>query len=265
MNLGKIKNFLIVLFLGINIYLIFSLAASLSFHIDDKTIENTVEVLNSAKIGIDKSVIPKKLTNLKNVETRNVIYTNRFKNIRYYKDFELANDTFSAEFKNTEIYNKNNKAMIKDIKKHLSACGFDTDFMRFSDIKAKDGKKTFTVNCYVQKYCFFDSSIKVAVDKNGYSISGKWYNPQSKDVTSNSKSREMVYITSVLIDLKENEQIKNSVPVTINNIEYGYLSDSMYGTTGHVSATALPYYKITDNNNNVYYYDATDGTYNNKK
>lgn len=57
MNLGKIKNFLIALFLGINVYLIFSLIASLSFHIDDKTIENTVAILNSADIAVDKAVL----------------------------------------------------------------------------------------------------------------------------------------------------------------------------------------------------------------
>lgn len=264
MNLGKIKNFLIALFLGINIYLIFSLIASLSFHIDDKTVENTVTILNSADIAIDKAVIPKKLANLKNVETKNVIYTDRFKNSEFYDKFVITNDGFTADFKDDTLFNKNNRGIIKSVKKQLSECGFDTDFMQFSDVKATDAAKSFSINCYVQKYCFFDSSIKVSVSRDGYRIAGKWYIPQSGDVKSNSKSREMVYITSVLIDLKENEQIKKNTPLTIKNIEYGYLSDSMYGATGHVSATALPYYKITDDSNNVYYYDASDGTYYNK-
>lgn len=264
MNLGKIKNFLIALFLGINVYLIFSLIASLSFHIDDKTIENTVAILNSADIAVDKAVIPKKLANLKTVETQNVIYTEQFKSSKFYDDFVISNDGFAAEFEDDTLFGKNNRGIIKDVKKRLSECGFDTDFMQFSDVKTTDNGKSFSVNCYVQKYCFFDSSIRVNVSRDSYSIAGKWYTPQSGDIKSNSKSREMVYITSVLIDLKENEQIRKSTPLTIKNIEYGYLSDSMYGASGHVSATALPYYKITDNHNNTYYYDASDGTYNNK-
>lgn len=265
MNLGKIKNFLIVLFLGINIYLIFSIAASSAFRIDYVTIENTVELLNSSKIGISKGIIPKKLSNLKNVETKNVIYTQRFKTSKYFENFVLQNDEFSAAFKNKKIYSEKDKNIIKEIKSVLESCGFDCDFMKFSDIKTKDGKKTFTISCYIQNYCFFDNVINVSIEKKEYRIFGKWYNPQTTDVKSNSKSRETVYITSVLMDLKENEQVKKSLPITITNIEYGYLSDSIYGANGHVSATALPYYKITDNNNNVYYYDAADGTYYNKK
>ena len=52
MNLGKVKSFLIYLFLAINIYLIVSLAMSFSFRIDDATINNTVEILENNNIKV---------------------------------------------------------------------------------------------------------------------------------------------------------------------------------------------------------------------
>ena len=66
MNLGRVKTFLIVLFLGINVYLLLSTASSSEFVIDDKTVENTISILNSANISIDKAAIPKNCKNIKN-------------------------------------------------------------------------------------------------------------------------------------------------------------------------------------------------------
>ena len=50
MNLGRVKTFLIVLFLGINVYLLLSTVSSSEFVIDDKTVENTISILNSANM-----------------------------------------------------------------------------------------------------------------------------------------------------------------------------------------------------------------------
>ena len=106
----------------------------------------------------------------------------------------------------------------------------------------------------------FDSHITATITKSGLTLSGTWHEPQTTRVVSNSKTRNTAYITSILINLCENADFKNSKEIT--NIEFGYMSGSLYGSTGHITATALPYYRLTDEKGKVYYYDASDGTYN---
>ena len=65
MNLGKVKTFLIVLFLGINIYLLISLFTSFTFYIDSETIDSTVEILKTNDVDVDKEIIMKSVENLK--------------------------------------------------------------------------------------------------------------------------------------------------------------------------------------------------------
>ena len=65
MNLGKVKTFLIVLFLGINIYLVIALFLSTTFYIDSETIDSTIEILSTNKIEVDKDLIMKSVKILK--------------------------------------------------------------------------------------------------------------------------------------------------------------------------------------------------------
>ena len=81
MNLGKVKTFLIVLFLGINIYLLILLFTSSTFYIDSETIDSTVEILKTNNIDVDKDLVMKSVENLKNIDTSNVVYTEKFKKI----------------------------------------------------------------------------------------------------------------------------------------------------------------------------------------
>ena len=77
MNLGRVKSFLIYLFLAINIYLVVSLVLSSTFRIDNATVDNTVKILSDSNVSIDKEIIPKKVKNLKNIEAKNIIYTEK--------------------------------------------------------------------------------------------------------------------------------------------------------------------------------------------
>ena len=59
----------------------------------------------------------------------------------------------------------------------------------------------------------------------------------------------------------QNEEIMKHVPFEIRDIDYGYLAGMPYGNAEHVTATAVPYYRIKDNKGNTYYYDAESGEY----
>jgi len=233
---------------------------SFEFRIDDATINNTVEILKSNDINIDKSIIPKKAKNLKNIETVNVIYTKDFKNCKYYNDFKLDGNFFSYTEKNEKLYKKSNSRIAKYVKDFLKDCSFDSQYMKFSNVSENGKTKTLEISCYVKDYCVFDSRIVATVTGSALILSGAWHEPQTNSVISNSKTRKTSYITSILIDSCENEAFKNTKE--IKKIEFGYLSGALYGNNGHITATALPYYRLTDDKDNVYYYDATDGTFN---
>jgi len=262
MNLGRVKSFLIYLFLAINIYLIVSLVMSMDFRIDDSTIKNTVAILENNNISVDKDIIPKKSKNLKNIETTNIVYTDAFKKCESYNDFKINGNSFSYTVKDDSLYKKSDRRIKKYIKKFLEDCTFDSQYMKFSEISQDGNSKKLDIRCYVKDYCIFDSKITAEITKSKLVISGTWHEPQTTKVVSNSRTRKTAYITSILIDLCENEDFKNSKKIT--NIEFGYMSGTLYGDAGYITATALPYYRLTDEKGNVYYYDATDGSYNSK-
>ena len=262
MNLGRVKSFLIYLFLAINICLVVSLVMSSSFRIDDLTLNNTVKILSDSGVSIEKELIPKKVKNLKNIEAVNVIYTDGFKNSENYKNFTVSGISFSYNEKNNSLYNFKNSKIKKQILNFLKESGFNTNYMVFSEISESKNTKKLEITCMVNDYCVFDSKITAEIKENSFELIGIWYEPKTNSVFSNSRTRSTVYITSVLIDLAENENFKHG-PKKITNIEYGYMSGTLYGNTGHITATALPYYRITDEAGKIYYYDASDGTYNN--
>lgn len=260
MNLGRVKSFLIFLFLAINIYLIVSLVMSSAFRIDDSTITDTINILENHNISIDKNIIPQKTKNLNNIETTNIIYTDTFKKNKNYADFEIKGNSFSYTAKDDSLYKMSDRKIQKNIKKLLEDCEFNSEYMKFSEISKDDKSKNFDILCYVKDYCVFDSRITVQITKSKLVISGTWHEPQTTKVVSNLRTRKTTYITSILIDLCENKDFKDSKKIT--NIEFGYMSGTLYGNAGYIAATALPYYCLTDEKGNKYYYDATDGTYN---
>ncbi len=261
MNLGRVKTFLIVLFLGINIYLLVSHFASTRFAVDSKTCEKTLQIIQNYGITVDKDIVPKYAVNLKSIDTNNIVYTKDFKKLNKNGTFKVSGDSFSCKIKNPTL--SDSDANIKNkVKTFLEKSGVPTKHMHFSKIQNKDNKtKSFEINCKVKDYSIFDSIITVDITKDGCTIQGRWFEPMSDDVKLTSRSRQTVYITSILVDLAQNEKVIKNTPLEITSIEYGYLSGSQYKGGGHVSTTARAFYKLTDDKNNIYYYDAKEGTY----
>lgn len=261
MNLGRVKTFLIVLFLGINIYLLISHFTATRFAVDSKTCEKTLEIIQGYGITVDKDIVPKYAVNLKSIDTNNIVYTKEFKKLNKNGRFKVSGDSFSCKIKNPTL-SDSDANIKKGIKAFLEKSGFPTKHMSFSKTKTKDNKtKTFQINCKVKNYSIFDSVITVDITKDGCAINGKWFEPMSDDVKLTSRSRQTVYITSILVDFAQNEKVTKNTPLEITSIEYGYLSGSQYKGGGHISTTARAFYKLTDDKKNIYYYDAKEGTY----
>ena len=253
MNLGKVKTFLIILFLGINIYLIASNFVSTRFYEDEDTVANCIDVLKLHGITLEEETVLDYTVNLKGIDTDNVVYTNT--NVKNGKNaFKTKGNSFSCMFTPKDKDAKPETAVMDFLKEN----GFETEHMKFSD---SDKKGVWYITCSVEDYTIFDSRIKVTGNANSYIISGKWYEPKSDSVRSSSRQRSTVYITSVLVDMVSNDEIMQNAPFKIVDIDYGYLAGLPYGNEEHVSVTAVPYYRIKDNKGNTYYYDAESGEY----
>ena len=262
MNLGKVKSFLIVLFLGINIYLVISFVMSTRFYISKKTVNATADVLARNGITVNEKVITRSFENLKNIDANNIIYTAEFVDANKAGLFAIENDRFFCEKEMKSIHLERDGRIKKIIKELLSEYGFETSYMRFGNLKEKAaGQKELYIRCYIKGYRVFDSNIKVTLSEDKIMMEGTWYEPLTNEVRSRSKSRDTVYITSVLVSMIQNEEIMKEAPFDITTVDYGYLAATSYGEGVHVTTSALPYYRIKDNKGNVYYYDAKNGSY----
>lgn len=255
MNLGKVKSFLILLFLGINIYLIATMFLSTRFFEDPKALENCVTLLEEHGITLKKEVVPRYTVNLKGVDTRNAIYA-----ISALQSDEVTREgnRFSFDANLPAAKGGDLKKAEKALKKHLKSMGFKTSHMDFSYSKSKNA---LYITCRADDFTVFDSRIKVTQKDDAFHFEGSWFEPMSDDVHSNNQSRNTVYITSVLMNLTQNEDVMKNVPFEITDVDYGYLAQKPYGEGTHTTATALPYYRIKDNKGNTYYYDAQSGAY----
>ncbi len=252
MNLGKVKTFLILLFLGINIYLLTSMYMSSRFFVDKDSVQATVDILSRYGITVDESTVPDYTVNLRNIDTENTIYTGDF-----VKDsFAISGNRFECEI--ARKVQKSDRGIAKEVKSFLEDSGFETGHMKFVK-SSEDG--VWYICGYVSGYRIFDSTIKLTVFDDKYVLSGTWFEPMSDRIRSHLRTRSTVYITDVLIDMTQNEDIMANAPFEITDIDYGYLAGKPYGNGNHLTASALPYYRIKDNKGNVYYYDAQDGTY----
>ena len=261
MNLGRVKTFLIVLFLGINIYLMASHFFSTRFYIKEKTIDDTISIIKEYGITVDKDTVIRYTVNLKNIETNNVIYSDTFVKKNKDNKFRIDENRFEATFKSKALANKSDKEIQDTVISKLESYGFSKTYMDLGKIKSTKGGKHFDIHCKVKKYYIFDNKISVNITGDSFTVKGMWFEPSNDNITMNSHSRKTVYITSVLMNLIENEDAKKNLPFKVTDIDYGYMGGTIYGNGGHVTATSLPYYRIKDNKGNVYYYDASNGSY----
>ena len=262
MNLGKVKTFLIFLFLGINIYLLISMFMSTRFFIDKNTVRATVSVLEKNGITLDEKKIAPFFVNLKNIDTNNIAYTGKFKNATKNEDIELKDDYFTLTRTVKDVHLLSDNQLINTAKDIMTSLGADSKCMTAGKVRADDNNvRRVTIRCKVGKYEVFDSKVTVVAQKDSLTIGGRWYQPLSMKYKTKSRSRNTVYITSVLVSMLQNKEIMKNAPFEIKDIRYGYLAGTSYGEGVHITTSALPYYKITDSQNNVYYYDARNGTY----
>lgn len=260
MSWRKIKTFLIVLFLIINIYLIFSTDNIFNItsqtSIDKSTISKTAQLLDSNfGIKVDKNIIPDKIKNLNNINVTNVIYLDEFMDTF---DFKKDNSFFYGEIK-TDTFSYNEEKAKEDLTEILDKLNIDKNSYKMYFNKGDDGL-TCSVFEYISDYQIFNSYIYAHFLSSKIVISGVWYLPESTDIISKDSSKKMNDITGVLFDMASNIEFSSDISeIKVDDIKYGYFVSYYDENAVNKSATAIASYLITLDNNTKFYYDALNG------
>lgn len=261
MSWKNIKTFLIILFLIINAYLIFSqygfdFKSSGKTYVDEKSLSDTISIIQkNYNIEIENKTVPYEINNLGIIDVTNIIYTDKFKNSDYA--FKTNGSFFEAEIEtNTYSYNEINAG--EQIIKVLNTLGIEKDFYNL-DIKKSDEGLVCTVYEKLSPYPIFNGKIKAVFAPKKISLKGSWHIAEKDALKKTESPAEMAKITGVIIDMASKAGKDNTDGLKITNIEYGYFVSSYDENTASKTSSAIPCYMLKTSDNIKYYYDALNG------
>lgn len=254
MNWERIKSFLIVVFVLINLFLIGFMALSFytSTSVSNETIADTVEILAANQITLDPDIIPRSVGNLQNFDVRNMATDGAFPGS--YTVDEIGRFSYSVTLDET-VSLRNAKSVTERL---LKEAGIREYASIGQPQLQQDGSIQIAVAQTIQRYTVFNSTVAVRFMENTATVSGSWYQPETMPRTVRG-GRDLVYITSVLVDFINNPE--RPAATAISSIAFGYrVSDYNSGLT-HKTIPAVPCYRIVTADGAVYDYNARTGEY----
>lgn len=235
MNWERVKNFLIFLFIGINIFLVCFMLISFrsSTSVNKSVVADTVSILNTNNISINEDIIPSSISNP--------------------GTFDVVAINVDSSYESPKTLNSGNTE--SELKKALKVLGvkdyeiFKTDDFNYSVMQKTDG------------YFIFDSGITAKISGNNIALNGVWYKQQTKPKAEGYSDGGIVYVTGVLIDFITNPNRNPSVHNEVTGIDVGYCVPQYDSGMDHKSMPAVPCYCITTANGSSFLYDAVSGAY----
>ena len=269
MNFSKAKTFLIVMFLAVDIFLLYTILINSSVNPFNKneSYEKVVSLLESKNIFIDNGAGFLNERNFFNITLKNMSSEKEyFLNLILGDYNETKNNTFISD-KGEIAFNKGNfdfvpaketqkfsdplsKECLEKILKYLEKSGFEVDNLKYiNSVEEKKGifKITYRHNFYDKE--LLNSDFVVYIEKNIISrVRGSIYSVNSFDSkTENLKSAEEILIRFSNI-------VKNDKKIYISSIKEGYCHpDEEYATFSLIPAMEI---KLKDGE--IYYFDLTD-------
>lgn len=275
MNWSRSKTWLILLFLGVNVFMAIYLINSnaKSSYLDNNTVQQTLSILSQNGISVDVEIIPKHIPSLNSVEVANSLTdgagmaqrilgegnTKAEGFERYSKDnkvLAISGDTveYTDDAPNEAIANLSEKTAPDIAKQQLLKYGFDMKHAVCSYTGREAEQYVVRVDQKIDKYALFDSYfiVKLAPNGLGYFI-GSWFVPAKEKGMFNS-AEQVKSSASVLIDFVSDPMRISQGSTKIVGISIGYTT----GEKGiyHKSVTAMPVWQISTDDGNSYYYDA---------
>ena len=275
MNWSRVKTILIMLFLFTDIMLAFGIIMSdhRASVIEPEIISNAVQLLSERGITINPDIIPKKNKNADYVEAVNVISDyGSFAEVIMGETPDKIDD-FSYETEHDTIVFSGDR-FVYSIKKAVLPCSGDeshaqetaAEFLSghgfnisHADIKCEKNEYGFDVifSGMSEKKPIFNSNIRVSVTGTEGSsgeaavvtkVAGSWFNP-TDEKGSEIKLKSIPGILVELISL-----IDSSEKTSVTGLTLGYTV--FEDDTLHRSATLIPAWRITLDNDREYFLDA---------
>ena len=262
MSWKQIKNFLILLFVIINLYLIISTSGSVvRFNsvtvVDKKTLEQTASVISSNyNISFDQAKVPLKIHNLNIIDVTNFIYADHASIDEKY-GLEVKGNVFSFNV-DTETYSYNEHNARLEITEILSELGIAGENYKL-DFKKTDEGLVCKAGGLVSGVPILNSQVTAVFNPKKISVKGTWYIPNTNKVKSTDNSLRMSDITGVLIDASDRSP--KGETTSFESFVYGYYVSSYDENAVSKISSAIPCYMIQTNNGLTYYYDALNGKF----
>ena len=274
MNWSGAKNWLIVLFVSINIFLIFTIVKSdmrLSV-IETQTIEQTVEIMRQNNIFVSADIIPTKMPKLGAIDAINSVtdfdefakrmlgeqvaslsgghYASSTMRLSLEGDMILYTDSAPSD----NIKELNSSSAQRYVTEWLQKRGFENNMLS-SYVTENDNGYTVYINQKIDKYSLLDSYFEAHVTQNGITrLYGSWFVPSSGQTSFSNDTARVKPITSILLDFaRDDARIKNGSN-TISQIDLGYITGEK--NTHHTFATAMPVWRIRCADGKEYFFEA---------
>ena len=261
MSWKNIKSFLILLFIIINAYLIFSTRGTILkkptiTYINSNIMSQVSKVVkNNYNVDFSPEIVPNSVNNLKNIDVTNIIYTAKFSDSPY--EAKINGAGFEIVLKtDTYSYNENNAK--EQVRKILNNIGIKQNSFVLESYKSDEG---LVCNAYqnVWNYPVFNGKIKAVCVSSKITLTGTWYITDSGNSKLPDSNAEMADITSVIIDASEQCAKSDGSKAKITSIEYGYYVTSHDESIVSKSSPAIPCYAVKTDEGLKYYYDASNG------
>jgi len=273
MNWSRTKTWLIVLFVGINLFLIITLIRNniaLST-ISEQTVQDTVAVLERNGISVDAQIMPKSTPVLSAVEVLNTANPpvataekllggavtqdgNRY--LRGTASVRFDGDTFYYDNPHpaTDMAYTTEQEALEQAKIYLTNAGFDISKAQASVIRYKRSETQIIFTQKLDSYPLLDSKIYLRITPNGIrEMEGCWFYMSSDQRSGSGAHGRVKPVTSILIDFI-NDPAREQTSTQIVNITLGYTTGDK--STYHKSVSAMPSWCITTADGYIYYYDA---------
>ncbi len=270
MNFSKAKTFLIIMFLAVDIFLLYTIIINSSDNPFEKndSYEKVLSILESKNIFVNTNEAYLDERNLFNITLKNISSEKEYFANLILGEFSVSKNNTFVSPKGEIAFNKGKfdfvpgnetvkfskpleKKCAEDVLKHLQKSGFMVDKLKFvSSVEEKKDLFKITYRHIFYEKELLNSDFTVYIEKDKISrVRGSIYSVNSFDSkTENLKSREEILIR--FSNLK-----KDKGKTYITSIKEGYC----YPDEEYTTFSLIPAMEIKLKTGEIYYFDLTDG------
>lgn len=277
MSWSRIKTMLIVLFIFVNIFLIYNTVnPGNSYEISQQTVNETVEILKNNRISIDPSIIKRKPEALKkteisnSIESRSKLAGNLLGNCSETEDGYISENGKIVFSSVAFSYENFDRSLKKDINEG-NAVEVAAEMLRNKKLEVESSwvqdfsanEKGFEVRFgkKIDGYSVYESFVTVNISPDGVLETVEGYWPEVMENQGEVHKVQCVNETTVLINLLAAEGIDLSTDNEVVDIRTGYSLGGLPESNSPILLTLLPAYRVILKNGENFIFDGENGEF----